>query len=166
MVEARGIMIWYRDWLFYVLTIVVIVFDQITKYAVKETIPLYETLVEVGMFRIVHGQNTGSAFGLLAGFTNFLIVASLLGLALLLYFFMKQAASNIFVRISVGLIVGGAVGNLIDRVKDGFVVDFISVGWWPAFNVADSCISVGMTVMVLFMIFGKKIDADDEKGDL
>ena len=157
-------MIWYRDWIFYVLTIVVIICDQVTKYVVRETIPLYETFIEVGVFSIVHGQNTGSAFGLFAGFTNYLIVASLIGLALILYFFVKQASANLFVRIAVGLIVGGAVGNLIDRVKDGFVVDFISVGWWPAFNVADSAISIGMTVMVLFMIFGNKID-NDAKDD-
>ena len=69
-------MIWYRDWIFYVLTIAVIIFDQITKYVVRETIPLYDTLIEVGIFSIVHGQNTGSAFGLFAGFTNFLIIAS------------------------------------------------------------------------------------------
>ena len=157
-------MIWYRDWIFYVLTIVVIICDQLTKYVVRETIPLYETFIQVGIFSIVHGQNTGSAFGLFAGFTNYLIVASLIGLALILYFFVKQASANLFVRIAVGLIVGGAVGNLIDRVKDGFVVDFISVGWWPAFNVADSAISIGMTVMVLFMIFGNKID-NDAKDD-
>ena len=157
-------MIWYRDWIFYVLTIVVIICDQITKYVVRETIPLYETFIEVGIFSIVHGQNTGSAFGLFAGFTNYLIIASLIGLALILYFFVKQASANLFVRIAVGLIVGGAVGNLIDRVKDGFVVDFISVGWWPAFNIADSAISIGMTVMVLFMIFGNKID-NDAKDD-
>ena len=157
-------MIWYKDWIFYVLTIAVIICDQLTKYVVRETIPLYETFIEVGGFSIVHGQNTGSAFGLFAGFTNFLIIASLIGLALILYFFVKQASANLFVRIAVGLIVGGAVGNLIDRVKDGFVVDFISVGWWPAFNVADSAISIGMTVMVLFMIFGNKID-NDAKDD-
>ena len=157
-------MIWYKDWIFYVLTIAVIICDQLTKYVVRETIPLYETFIEVGIFSIVHGQNTGSAFGLFAGFTNFLIIASLIGLALILYFFVKQDSANLFVRIAVGLIVGGAVGNLIDRVKDGFVVDFISVGWWPAFNVADSAISIGMTVMVLFMIFGNKID-NDAKDD-
>ena len=122
-------MIWYRDWIFYVLTITVIIFDQITKYVVRETIPLYDTLIEVGIFSIVHGQNTGSAFGLFAGFTNFLIIASLIGLGLILYFFVKQSSANLFVRVSVGLIVGGAVGNLIDRIKDGFVGDFISVGW-------------------------------------
>ena len=158
-------MIWYRDWIFYVLTITVIIFDQITKYVVRETIPLYDTLIEVGIFSIVHGQNTGSAFGLFAGFTNFLIIASLIGLGLILYFFVKQSSANLFVRVSVGLIVGGAVGNLIDRIKDGFVVDFISGGWWPAFNVADSAISIGMTVMVLFMIFGNKISDGEEKDD-
>ena len=157
-------MIWYKDWIFYVLTIAVIICDQLTKYVVRETIPLYETYIEVGIFSIVHGQNTGSAFGLFAGFTNYLIIASLIGLALILYFFVKQASANLFVRIAVGLIVGGAVGNLIDRVKDGFVVDFISVGWWPAFNIADSAISIGMTAMVLFMIFGNKID-NDAKDD-
>jgi len=160
MAKARDIMIWYKDWIFYVSTVVVVVCDQVTKSIIEEIVPLYGTYSELWIFSIVHGRNTGSAFGLFAGFTNFLIIASLLGLGLILYFFMKQATNNMFMRISVGLVVGGAFGNLIDRVKDGFVVDFISVGWWPAFNVADSAISVGMTVILAFMIFAKK-----EKND-
>ena len=149
-------MIWYKDWIFYVLTIAVIICDQLTKYVVRETIPLYETFIEVGIFSIVHGQNTGSAFGLFAGFTNFLIIASLIGLALILYFFVKQASANLFVRIAVGLIVGGAVGNLIDRVLHKEVIDFIDFfienQHWPAFNIADSCITIGVMIMIADML--------------
>ena len=152
-------MIWYKDWIFYVLTIAVIICDQLTKYVVRETIPLYETFIEVGIFSIVHGQNTGSAFGLFAGFTNFLIIASLIGLALILYFFVKQASANLFVRIAVGLIVGGAVGNLIDRVLYKEVIDFLDffIGryHWPAFNVADSCITIGVGMMILDSFMGE-----------
>ena len=60
-------------------------------------------------------------------------------------------------RISIGMIVGGAIGNLFDRVKDSAVVDFISVGWWPAFNIADSAICIGMAILVSIMLFGEKL---------
>ena len=60
-------------------------------------------------------------------------------------------------RISLGLIIGGAFGNLIDRIRDGGVVDFISVGWWPAFNIADSAISIGIVILIFTLMFGEKL---------
>ena len=82
-----------------------------------------------------------------------------------LYYFQQQKISVIWYRLSVGLIVGGALGNLVDRLKDGAVVDFISVGWWPAFNVADSSISVGMVLLIITLLFGERfgwISTSDE----
>jgi signal peptidase II len=73
-----------------------------------------------------------------------------------LYYFQRQEITVIWYRLSIGLIVGGALGNLVDRLKDGAVVDFISVGWWPAFNVADSSISVGMVLLVLILLLGER----------
>ena len=150
-------MSWYKDWLFYTLVIGVFVFDQVTKAIIRSSLSLGDSWPEEGIFRIVHGLNTGSAFGLFAGFTNLLVVASIIGIVFILFVFLKQNNSVIWLRLSLGLIVGGALGNLFDRVKDGAVVDFISVGWWPAFNIADSSISVGMCLLLVTMLFGEKL---------
>jgi signal peptidase II len=73
-----------------------------------------------------------------------------------LYYFQQQQITVIWYRLSIGLVVGGALGNLADRLKDGAVVDFISVGWWPAFNVADSSISVGMVLLIITLLLGER----------
>ena len=160
-------MSWYKDWLFYTLVIGVFVFDQVTKAIIRSSLSLGDSWPEEGIFRIVHGLNTGSAFGLFAGFTNLLVVASIIGIVFILFDFLKQNNSVIWLRLSLGLIVGGALGNLFDRVKDGAVVDFISVGWWPAFNIADSSISVGMCLLLVTMLLGEifgwiKSDSDSK----
>ena len=150
-------MSWYKDWLFYTLVIGVFVFDQVTKAIIRSSLSLGDSWPEEGIFRIVHGLNTGSAFGLFAGFTNLLVVASIIGIVFILFVFLKQNNNVIWLRLSLGLIVGGALGNLFDRVKDGAVVDFISVGWWPAFNIADSSISIGMGLLLVTMLLGEKL---------
>ena len=146
-------MIWYKDWVFYLIVGAVFIFDQISKEFIRLWMPLGDSWPSTGFLRIVHGTNTGSAFGLFAGFTNLLILASILGIAAVLYYFYRQGNNAIALRISLGLIVGGALGNLFDRVVFGKVVDFISVGWWPSFNIADSAISVGMFLLI-FIITG------------
>ena len=150
-------MIWYKDWVFYLITGAVFIFDQISKEFIRLWMPLGDSWPSTGFLRIVHGTNTGSAFGLFAGFTNLLILASIVGIAAVLYYFYRQGNNAIALRISLGLIVGGALGNLFDRVVSGKVVDFISVGWWPSFNIADSAISVGMFLLIFTMIFGERL---------
>ena len=150
-------MIWYKDWVFYLIVGAVFIFDQISKEFIRLWMPLGDSWPATGFLRIVHGTNTGAAFGLFAGFTNLLILASILGIAAVLYYFYRQGNNAIALRISLGLIVGGALGNLFDRVVFGKVVDFISVGWWPSFNIADSAISVGMFLLIFTMIFGERL---------
>ena len=150
-------MIWYKDRLFYFISIVVIFFDQFTKYLIKEFVPRYSAWPDDGILQIVHGVNTGSAFGLFSDYTLLLTIGSLIGIGFVLYFFYKNSFNVIWMRISLSLIVGGAVGNLIDRIRDGGVVDFISVGWWPAFNIADSAISIGMAILIFTLVFGEKL---------
>ncbi|MEC8911844.1 MAG: signal peptidase II [Chloroflexota bacterium] len=150
-------MIWYKDWVFYLIVGAVFIFDKISKEIIRLWMPLGDSWPSTGFLRIVHGTNTGSAFGLFAGFTNLLILASILGIAAVLYYFYRQGNNAIALRISLGLIVGGALGNLFDRVVFGKVVDFISVGWWPSFNIADSAISVGMFLLIFTMIFGERL---------
>ena len=140
------------------LTIVtVLIADQLTKFAVKGTLRLGESWPSDGLIRITHGANTGTAFGLLPNQTIFLIFASIIAIGFLVYFYRAYALPRPILRLAIGLQLGGAFGNLFDRVAFGSVTDFIDVGWWPIFNIADSSICVGMTTLiVVLLLFDRK----------
>jgi signal peptidase II len=97
--------------------------------------------------------NTGSAFGLFQQHTNILILASIVGLGVLFYIYWAYYMPRSLFRISLGLQLGGAFGNLLDRVLYGRVTDFIKIGPWPVFNVADSAVVVGMIILVWLLAF-------------
>ena len=83
-------MIWYKDWVFYSTAVVVFGLDQVSKEVIRRQLLLYESWPEEGFLRIVHGLNTGSAFGLFSGFTNLLAIASIVGIGVVLYYFQQQ----------------------------------------------------------------------------
>ena len=150
---APARVVWYRDWLLPVTVLTVLALDQASKYLVKSFLPLYDSWPDNGFIRITHGTNTGTAFSLFQDQTTLLIVASLFAIGFLIYFYRTQALSSRLLRIAIGLQLGGAFGNLIDRLRAGAVVDFIDVGWWPIFNLADSCIVTGIAVLLATMVF-------------
>ena len=141
-----------------VVAAVTITLDQLTKLWVVATlgpetmtrfIPLLGDTV-----RIAYSHNTGIAFSLLQGHAELLTLSSLLIVAGAIYFYLTQLPHHrTFIQVIMGLIMGGAFGNIIDRVRLGYVVDFISVGWWPLFNLADSAISIGVTILAAYLIF-------------
>jgi signal peptidase II len=126
--------------------------DQLAKSLIISAIGpgQLETRVEIvdGWLALEYTQNRGAAFGLLSGLVPVLAAASLAILTCLLVVYVRQTKPALWRTVAIGLISGGALGNLIDRVRLGHVVDFISVGPWPNFNFADSAITVG--VLVLF----------------
>jgi signal peptidase II len=103
-------------------------------------------------FGIVHVTNSGAAFGMLQGQTPFLIGTSLVGLLAILLYYVYPPMDHGIIRIALGMQLGGAIGNLIDRVRVGEVTDFVDVGTFPTFNVADSSISVSITAVLLFFL--------------
>ena len=127
--------------------------DQLTKYLVRTNMALGESWPAEGLFRLTYGTNSGSAFGLFPNQTLVLIVASFIAIGFLVYFYRTQVRPTLLLRLAIGMQLGGALGNLFDRLKDGFVVDFIDVGAWPIFNIADSSIVVGMGVLIGMMAF-------------
>ncbi len=145
---------WYKDWLLPVTVLTVLALDQASKQMVKSFLPLYDSWPDDGFIRITHGTNTGTAFSLFQDQTTALIVASLFAIGFLFYFYRTQAMASRLMRCAIGLQLGGALGNLVDRLRDGAVVDFIDVGWWPIFNLADSCIVTGIAVLLGAMVFG------------
>ena len=138
---------WYRDWVLLATVSAILAMDQLTKYLVRTNLLLGESWPDEGFLRLTHGTNSGSAFGLFSAQTPLLIVASLVAIGFLIYFYRTHALPSPLLRFAIGMILGGAVGNLIDRLRAGSVVDFIDVGPWPIFNVADSSIVVGMAIL-------------------
>lgn len=136
-----------------VVTIIILALDQYTKWLVRSNLALgemwspWEWLSPYA--RIVYWKNTGVAFGMLQGMnTVFIILAAIVSLGIL-YFFQSIPKKDWLIRLALMLELGGALGNLIDRITVGHVIDFISVGTFPVFNVADSCITVGVIVLLL-----------------
>ena len=129
-----------------------LVTDQLSKYLVLTNMYPGQSIPESGFFRLTYVTNTGSASGLFPNQTLFLIVASFLGIGILLVFYHIHRVSSSILRISLGLQLGGAIGNLMDRLRLGYVVDFLDVGAWPVFNLADSAIVVGLVGLVFTML--------------
>jgi signal peptidase II len=137
-----------------------IVLDQATKLIIVRTMDLH-TIIPVirNFFDIVHARNQGAAFGILRDSSirlPFLISVSLLAVLILVALFRKLRPEQKLSAWGLSLVLSGAVGNLIDRVRLGEVIDFLSVHWyglyWPAFNVADSAICIGVGMLVIDMI--------------
>ena len=140
--------------------------DQISKFYVFTRIPLYHSVVVVPhFFSLTHVRNPGAAFGLFASQPEafrqiFFLIVSVLALVMLLRFFVQTPASDRMGLVSLSLLLGGAVGNMIDRVRMGEVVDFLDfyIGrhHWYTFNAADSAITVGITLLMLNALFPNK----------
>lgn len=143
----------------------VVFLDQVTKLMVLAGLPLFHSIEVIpGFFNIVHVRNTGAAFSILAGAPSvwrqlFFAVLTLGVVIFLVLAYRKVPQGDLWSKSSYSLVIGGAVGNLIDRVRLGSVVDFLDVYWkthhWPAFNVADSAITVGAFMLIVSLFRGK-----------
>ena len=121
--------------------------DQFTKYLVRELLAYRASFPDAGFLRFTHTHNTGSAFGILQGQNLPLIFISFIGIAVLLAIYFSQPRPGNLLRVSLGLMLGGAVVNLVDRLHQGWVTDFIDIGPWPVFNLADASIVTGLALM-------------------
>lgn len=146
---------------YYLIAIIVIALDQLTKWAVVKNMELYESIpVITGWLNITSTRNKGAAFSILQNQTIlFIILASIVSIVLI-YMIFKISKSQILLKISLALILGGAIGNLIDRIDTGSVIDFIDVQFinFAIFNIADSAVVVGSILMIIWVIFSKDQD--------
>jgi signal peptidase II len=133
------------------LTASVVAIDQLTKFFVVSRIgPGWESEVEIvdGWLALEYTENRGAAFGLLSGLAPVLTGVSIAILTGLIWHYCRQLRPRLWHTLAIGAIAGGALGNLVDRVRLGHVIDFVSIGLWPNFNVADSAITVGSLVLL------------------
>ena len=137
-----------RDAWFLVLAAVIVGADQLTKWIIRSQLERGDSWDLLPVFKIVHVTNSGAAFGILQNAGPLLVVTSLLGMAALFVFIFNPGFAHPLTRLGLALMLGGAVGNLIDRIAVGRVVDFLKVPHWPAFNVADSAITIGVLILL------------------
>ena len=148
------------------LAVVMIALDRVTKLAVSARMPLYDSKVVIGdFFNLVHTRNTGIAFSMLADAEPFvkeyvIPAFSTAALAFIVYIFWRAGRTSVRTMLALSLILAGAAGNLYDRFVYGYVVDFLDFyagsHHWPAFNVADSCITVGAGLLLFDSFFGQQ----------
>ncbi len=142
-----------------ILTPLILILDQLTKIYIDRSMQLYQSIPVIdGLFSLTYLRNKGAAFSFLANASwrlPFFIVVTIIAVVAIMVAFGKLRDDQRFAAISLTLILSGAVGNLIDRIRLGEVIDFLDVYWkshhWPAFNVADSAICVGVAMLALDM---------------
>lgn len=142
---------------------IVLVLDQLTKIWVRATFQLYESVPVIdGFFHFTYVHNPGGAFGMLRDADAsirlpFFLIVSVVAVGALVLFVRQLPTEQRFLQFALGLVLGGALGNLIDRAWFGYVTDFLDVFWgsyhWPAFNIADSGISVGIVILLYYSVF-------------
>lgn len=142
--------------IFFLVAALVIVFDHLTKLYIENQLPLNHTWAPfpqlADYFRITHVSNTGAAFGLFPeGSLIFAVIAVVVGAVIIVYNY-RLPAGHRLLRVALGLQLGGAFGNLIDRLRLGHVTDFLDFGPWPVFNVADMAIVAGVIILGFLMI--------------
>lgn len=140
-----------------VLALVVAIFDQATKQWIRNTFALHDGITVInGVFDLRYVQNTGAAFGMFEGNNHWLVLLSAVVLVLLVRYWRVLMGESLLHRVAIGLMLGGVAGNLLDRLRFSHVIDFLDFYWgrshFPAFNVADSAICVGVTLYVLLSL--------------
>ena len=155
-----------RLWLFGGIATAIVVADQLSKALIRSWLPERRVWpTDFDLIRFQHVENSGAAFGILQGAGPFLIVSSLIGVAAVLLFLRATPAEDRLYSAALALVLGGAIGNLIDRVFRGTVTDFIDPARYPAFNLADSAIVVGVFALILLSLRGDNHEEREEPPD-
>jgi len=145
-----------------VVAMVIVIADQATKWAIVEWVPLYDRVPINGFINLTHQKNTGAAFSFLANAGGwqrwfFVVLASAVSVVIAVWIWRIRKESQVILSMGLAFVLGGAVGNLIDRIRLGHVTDFVQVwfGSWafPSFNVADAAISVGAALLIIDALF-------------
>ena len=156
MQKAESLQGKWRNVAFLLTALLIVAADQFSKVWIR-SYPEEQLISEAGFFRIIHTHNTGAAFGLFQGHSFALTIVASVGIAVILLYALFiyrrfPILENRLGRLALGLILGGAVGNLIDRLNLGYVTDFIDIGVWPTFNIADSAVTVGVFILAYLLL--------------
>lgn len=135
------------------IAVLVVIIDQLSKFLIKlyyepgQTVPLIKNFLH-----LTYVRNPGAAFGLFPGSQTILLIITVIVFAFIIFFQIEIGKDDIFIRIVLGLFLGGTLGNFIDRIQNGLVVDFIDFRFWPVFNFADASIVIGLFLLALYLL--------------
>ena len=140
------------------IAVFIVLFDQVTKLLVRDKLAIVGTIEVIRrFFELSYSENTGAAFGSFQGRNGIFIIVNFLAI-IFIFIYYKRFKENMWMKISLGFILGGALGNLIDRLFIGFVTDFIRIRlwfihsfWWPNFNIADAGVTVGAIILIIVL---------------
>ncbi|WP_409292148.1 signal peptidase II [Peribacillus sp. SCS-37] len=154
---------------YFIVALFVIALDQFTKWLIVKNLELGESIEVISQFfYITSHRNRGAAWGVLEGQMWFFYIITLVVVAGLIYYIVKHAKNNVLLGVSLGLMLGGAVGNFIDRVWRREVVDFIHVYIvdysFPVFNIADSALCIGVVMLIIYMLIEEKAAKEKENA--
>ena len=133
-----------------------LVADQLTKQVIARTLAIGESVELVGPFSIHHVENPGIAFGLFASRTTLVIAVTAVAVGLMVWFFARSGRRHPVLPVALGLVLGGSLSNLADRVRLGHVTDFLDLAAWPAFNLADTFIVVGVALVFATLVLADR----------
>ena len=132
--------------------LIIILIDQLTKFLIKTNFQLNQSLPLIkNIFHLTYRHNYGAGFGILQQQTLILIFISIIVIGIILYYFDRIKEKEKLLQVLVGFILGGAIGNLIDRAAYGFVIDFLDFQIWPVFNIADSFATIGVIGLIIYL---------------
>ena len=132
--------------------LLIVFLDQLTKFLIKQNLQLSQSIPIISnVFHLTYITNTGSAFGLFKGLNVFFIVFLIIVIGFIIHFIKKIRENEKLLQFSIGLLLGGTIGNLLDRVLLGYVVDFIDFRIWPVFNIADSAVTIGVILLIILL---------------
>jgi signal peptidase II len=155
-----------RRLLFVAAALIVLALDQASKELVRTLLERGESWPDAWPVRLHYVTNTGAAFGILKDQTGFLVVTTIIGLGAIYLYYRYPPFDHVVAPIAMGMMLGGAVGNLVDRLRLGRVTDFIDFPFWPSFNVADSSIVIGVAILLLgYAMFAKRPPPGAERED-
>ena len=138
-----------------ILIVVFLIIDIVSKLVISNLMNVYDSVIVIkDFFNITYGKNTGAAWSLFAGRTWLLIIVSLIIISFIIFYIFKNKPKNKFDMVGYSLVLGGAIGNFIDRIVYGYVIDFLDFnifGYdYPIFNIADTFIVVGVIILCIF----------------
>jgi signal peptidase II len=140
---------------FYILALAVALVDQSLKYLVQKLMYAGQSIPLFGVLKLTYVRNTGAAFSLFTGFLQYLIAIGVVVVLMVIYFHHKLPARSNYLQAALIFILGGSLGNLVDRITRGFVIDYIDIGFWPVFNFADIMINLGV-LLIIINLFSKE----------
>ncbi len=150
--------------MFYIIIMLLITLDQAIKFLVNNSLSYGQSIPVIrNIFHFTYVRNSGAGFGILQGYKELLIIVNIIIISILLIY-RHKTGSDRYLDIAMALIIGGAIGNIIDRIRFSFVIDYLDFRIWPVFNLADSAVVIGVGILIIYLWrLEKDIQLEDDR---